>query len=74
MRRLTPIATQNLDAIAERLEDEMRGLNAKTPEAQKALAKNQIYRHRARLHAAYQQQREVREALLLDEEPPSGQP
>jgi hypothetical protein len=62
-------ATLDTDQIAEEIADAERDLNAKTAQKREALARSQLARARKRLTDARKQRRELRLAMLLDEDP-----
>ena len=65
---LAEMATLDIDGASERLTNESKALNAKTPAAREALAKAQLRDARARLLKAKTTRADVRRALLLDPE------
>jgi hypothetical protein len=73
VRQLAEPATEDLKLVSEQLGDKSRELSAKTAQQQEALVRSQLARARLRLTKATESQREIRELLLLDEEP-DGQP
>lgn len=61
-------ATLDVDAIGEEITDAERDLNTKTEAQRKALDRSRLTRARRRLSEARKKRRELRLALLLDEE------
>lgn len=65
---LSDSATLDIDSIAEEIADAERDLNAKSASRREQLARARLQRAREQLRKARKQRRELRLALLLDEE------